>query len=76
LTSFYLRESTEGVDTVTGMTVNTNQLADLNAEFSIYMTIFIGFVMVVGAFIFTTDAERLVLVPIERMMNMVRYVQQ
>jgi len=47
-----------------------------NAEYSIYMTLFIGFIMIGGATIFTNDAQEYVLTPIERMMNLVELISK
>lgn len=42
--------------------------------YSIVITIFIGFMLVVGSVTFNEDSQKLVLTPIERMMNMVEAV--
>lgn len=59
--------STEGV-------FSKQYLSMLDSQLNILLTIFIALMMVVGAVIFTADAEKLVLLPIERMMNMVEAV--
>lgn len=50
--------------------------AELDAIYSIVFTIVVAIILVGGAIIFTADAERLILKPIERMMNMVEAVAQ
>ncbi len=49
-------------------------LVILDATYSIILTIFVGFMLVAGAAVFTADADQLVLKPIERMMNLVEAV--
>eukprot|EP00981_Chlorochromonas_danica_P001467 scaffold310_cov174-Ochromonas_danica.AAC.6 len=47
-----------------------------DAELNILLTVFVAVMMVLGAIIFTLDVERLVLIPIARMMNMVEAVAE
>ncbi len=60
-----------GQDVVTHAIFNNNYIFRLNASNSIILTIFVGLVLVIGSVVFNDDAQRLVLTPIERMMNMV-----
>ena len=53
---------------------NLTSLVRQNATFSILMTIFVAIMMIGGSLIFTNDAQRLVIAPIERMTNMVEAV--
>ncbi|RYH04925.1 hypothetical protein EON65_46090, partial [archaeon] len=48
--------------------------AMLDSQYNILLTIFITIMMVVGAYMFTSDAEKFVLLPIERMMNVIESV--
>ena len=52
----------------------TESLIFTESLYSILLTIFVGFMLVGFAVIFTNDTERLVIKPIERMMNMVEAV--
>jgi hypothetical protein len=58
----------------TDVVYNLTSLVRQTATFSILMTIFVAIMMVGGALVFTNDAQRLVIAPIERMMNMVEAV--
>lgn len=60
-----------GQTVVTRAIFNNQYIFRLNASNSIILTIFVGLVLVIGSVVFTDDAQRLVLTPIERMMNMV-----
>jgi class 3 adenylate cyclase len=53
---------------------NLNETLRTQAQFSIITTVFVGIMMVGGAVIFSNDADRLVIKPIERMMNLVEAV--
>mmetsp|Transcript_8812 Transcript_8812/g.13189 ORF Transcript_8812/g.13189 Transcript_8812/m.13189 type:complete len:887 (-) Transcript_8812:178-2838(-) len=46
------------------------------AEFGIYMTIFILFLLVVGTYFFSTDVNRLVIIPIEKMVSLVQQISK
>lgn len=50
------------------------QLVRDTATFSIILTLFVAVMLVGGSLVFTADAQRLVIKPIERMMNMVEAV--
>jgi hypothetical protein len=63
-----------GTEYVTSAVLSFAALVRQQATFSILMTIFVAFMMVGGALVFTNDAEQLVIAPIERMMNMVEGV--
>lgn len=52
------------------------QILYLLSQYSIYLTICVGFLLLVGYVVFTADVQRLVLSPIGRMMNMVEIVAQ
>ena len=58
-------------EVVTHAIFNNNYIFRLNASNSIMLTIFVGIVLIVGSVVFNDDAQRLILTPIERMMNMV-----
>jgi hypothetical protein len=51
-----------------------NYLLRLQAQNSITLTLFVAIMLVGGAVIFTNDAQRMVIDPIERMINMVEQV--
>lgn len=55
-------------------TFTRHYFAMLDSSLNIILTVVVGFMIVVGAILFTADAEKLVLLPIERMMNMVEAV--
>lgn len=46
------------------------------ATFGIYMTIFILFLLVVGTYFFSTDVNRLVIIPIEKMVALVQDISK
>jgi len=46
------------------------------AEFGIYMTIFILFLLVVGTYFFSSDVNRLVIIPIEKMVSLVQQISK
>ena len=77
----YIREANQEpmayTDYVDGVKVHTKAIfSDMytfrqTAQLEILMTLFIGFLLVAGSVILTDDAQRILLTPIERMMNMV-----
>lgn len=67
--------STGAYLTTSGLFTQYNY-AITDATYSIVFTIIVAIILVSGAIIFTTDAEQLVLKPIERMMNMVEAVAE
>jgi len=52
------------------------QILYILSQYSIYLTLCVGFLLLLGYILFTADVQRLVLTPIERMMNMVEIVAQ
>lgn len=46
------------------------------AQYGIYMTIFILFLLVVGTYFFSTDVNRLVIIPIEKMVALVQEISK
>jgi hypothetical protein len=55
-------------------TFNYNYFLQSQSMYSIFLTIFVAIMLVGGAIVFTNDAQKLVIEPIERMMNMVEAV--
>lgn len=70
---YYYAENATANATVSGI-FNDRILAQTDSLYQILLIIFVGIMMVMGSIAFTSDAERLVLRPIERMMNMVEAV--
>lgn len=70
----YRYEIIATVQHYTSVIFNLTQLVRKTAMYSILTTIFVAIMMVGGALVFTNDAQRLVIAPIERMMNMVEAV--
>eukprot|EP01036_Dinobryon_divergens_P029541 gene29541-38656_t len=58
----------------TKVVYNLNGLLQTQAMYSILTTIFVAIVLIGGSIIFTNDAQKLVVAPIERMVNMVEAV--
>lgn len=48
----------------------------MTATFGIYMTIFVLFLLVVGTYYFSTDVNRLVIIPIEKMVALVQEISK
>lgn len=48
----------------------------MTATFGIYMTIFVLFLLVVGTYFFSTDVNRLVIIPIEKMVALVQDISK
>jgi class 3 adenylate cyclase len=48
----------------------------MTATFGIYMTIFVLFLLVVGTYFFSTDVNRLVIIPIEKMVALVQEISK
>jgi hypothetical protein len=69
-----LSDTISGDDYYTRVVFNVTSLVRQSATFSILMTIFVAIMMIGGSLVFTNDAQRLVIAPIERMMNMVEAV--
>jgi hypothetical protein len=69
-----LEATISGDDYYTRVVFNVTSLVRQSATFSILMTIFVAIMMIGGSLVFTNDAQRLVIAPIERMMNMVEAV--
>lgn len=67
-------DSGSGIDYVTASIQSKRPFANLDAMYSILLTIFVGFMIIGGAYVFTSDAETNVLKPIERMTKMVEQV--
>lgn len=67
-------------DPLPPVSLHTQIIYDVNitvrnsAMYSILLTIFVGIMMVGGAIVFAADAQRLVIAPIERMVNLVEAV--
>jgi len=76
MVSYDMSKKIGGNDYRTQVTFNVQSSLAENAEYSIYMTIFIGAIMIGGATIFTNDAQEYVLSPIERMMNLVELISK
>jgi len=55
---------------------NINELVQSSALLSILTTLFVGILLIVASLVFTNDAQRLVIEPIERMVNMVEAVAE
>lgn len=53
-----------------------NDVIRKSAEYSIILIIFVGLLLVLGSSVITADAQKLVIAPIERMMNMVEAVSK
>ena len=71
------RVSTNSLGKITTSVIfNLRNLLRESAMFSILMTFFVAIMLIGGSIVFTNDAERLVIQPIERMMNMVDAVAQ
>lgn len=60
-----------GMPHVTTIWFNVSSLAQMDAQYGIYLTLFVSVMLLAGSFVFTSDAQRLVLDPIERMVKMV-----
>ncbi len=60
-----------GVEYRTKMIINQNEIIHQSSVFSIIMTLFVGFMLITGSVIISSDAQKLVIEPIERMMNLV-----
>lgn len=73
--SVILRTSQSTIDGsvshVTTIWFNVSSLAQMDAQYGIYLTLFVSVMLLAGSFVFTSDAQRLVLDPIERMVKMV-----
>ncbi|KAJ1440570.1 hypothetical protein B484DRAFT_443343 [Ochromonadaceae sp. CCMP2298] len=61
---------------ITEVVYNIDPLVREFATFSIVTTIFVAVMLIGGSIVFTNDAQRLVIEPIERMMNMVEAVAE
>ena len=72
--------SFSSVDTTTNTSYTTTGVLDdrqilyVLSWYGIYLTICVGLLLLLGFIIFTSDVKRLVLTPIERMMNLVEFV--
>lgn len=70
----------ESVNPLSGTIHHTIALFDLtpedllSAEYSIILTVFVALMLIMGSLSFTGDAQRLVLTPIEKMMNLVEMI--
>lgn len=73
-TDYITKTIVDGTEYTTHAIFNNDSILQLSAEYSIILTIFVGVMLVLGASIFTADAQRLVIAPIERMMNLVEAV--
>eukprot|EP01031_Cornospumella_fuschlensis_P042980 gene42980-52528_t len=65
-----------GTDYETSAIFNLQYLVRQQAMFGIITTVFIAIMMIGGAVVINSDAERMVIAPIERMMNMVEAVAE
>jgi hypothetical protein len=75
ITNSWFDSVSQSTFTTSGLFTQYNY-AVTDATYSIIFTIIVGIILVSGAIIFTSDAENLVLKPIERMMNMVEAVAE
>jgi class 3 adenylate cyclase len=64
----------DGCEYTTTATFNNDILTKSEAQYAIYLTVFVGLLLVAGSVILTDDAQELVLDPIERMINLVEAV--
>lgn len=74
--TFTFLNETTGEMFITRGTFTTRYLNMLASQYSIILIVFVGFMLIAGAIRITADAQKLVLTPIERMMNMVDVVAQ
>lgn len=63
-------------DFVTEITYDYRDTSRTSAQFGIFMTLFVLFLLVVGTFMFSSDVNRLVINPIERMVQLVQKISK
>lgn len=76
LTKYAYSYEKNGVEYITKATFDNTNIVEQTAMYGILLTFVVTIVMLVGTIVFTDDVQRLVLDPIERMMNMVEEVSK